>query len=127
MGGIMPDSPSVFSLWHIALTAAIAFGVSLITLLTWGKRQPAFVSRDAVIVALVVGISVLMWRLAANVPQLNDDPVPLFSPNDVLCPIVTYVLLGIYAGFRRPVDLARWAHARALLTIISFAVNVITI
>ncbi len=123
----MPESPSVFPLWHIALTAAIAFGASLMMLMIWDNRQAAFDARERVVVSLMVGLSVLAWRLAGNVPPLNDDPVPLFSPNDLLCPIVTYVLLGVYAALRRPTDLARWEQARALLTMLSFVVNVIVI
>jgi len=57
----------------------------------------------------VMGLSVLAWRLSANVPQLNDDPIALFSPNDWLCPIIIYVGLGMYAAFYPPTNPARWA------------------
>ncbi len=60
-------------------------------------------------------------------PQLNDDPIPLFSPNDLLCPIVTYVLLSLYAAFTRPANVARWERTRAWLTLVSFVVNVLFI
>ena len=123
----MPEIPSVFPLWHISLTALIAFVASIVLLRTWGSHFGMPDVREVFWVALVVGLSVLAWRLAGNVPQLNDDPVPAFSPNDVLCPVVTYVLLGVYAGFRPPADQARWEQARATLTIVSLFVNVITI
>lgn len=78
-------------------------------------------------IALIVGVSVFFWRLAGNVPQLNDDPIPPFSPNDVLCPIVSYVSLGGYAAFRPPAQAANWEKVRAWLTLISFVVNVVAI
>jgi hypothetical protein len=31
---------------------------------------------------------------AGNTQALNDNPIPLVSPNDVLCPVLTYVVLG---------------------------------
>jgi len=45
----------------------------------------------------------------------------------VLCPLVTYLFTGFYAAFRRPVDSMRFEQARALLTLVSFVVNVVTI
>jgi hypothetical protein len=48
-----------------------------------------------VLVALVAGLSILFWRLAGNVAQLNDDPFPPVRPNDVPCPVLTYVSLGL--------------------------------
>ncbi len=115
--------PLVFPFWRLALTAGIALAVSLILLL-WRYRE--FPAREAVFISIVVGISVLLWCMAGNVALLNDDPIPPLSPNDVLCPIVTYVMLGSYGAFRDP-SLPRWGQARALLTVISFLVNVITI
>jgi hypothetical protein len=113
----------VFPFWRIALTAGVAFAVSLILLL-WRFKE--FSAREALFISIVVGISVLLWRMAGNVAQLNDDPIPPLSPNDVLCPIVTYVLLGGYGAFRRRAD-TRWQQTRTLLTLVSFVVNVITI
>jgi hypothetical protein len=82
---------------------------------------------DAVLIALVVGVSILLWREAGNTPALNDDPIPVVSPNDVLCPIVTYVCLGVTAGFRSNMLGKHWARVRALLTLVSLVVNVATI
>jgi len=123
----MPDSSAVFPLWHITLTAAIGFAASFVVLLAWGKRSGITLTRERSAVSLVVALSIMAWRLAGNVAQLNDDPVPPFSPNDLLCPMVTYVLLGVYAGFRPPAERARWEKARALLTVVSLIVNVVTI
>jgi hypothetical protein len=51
-------------------------------------------------VALVVVVSVLGWRAACNVGILNDAPIPPISPNDVLAPMATYVLVSMYGAFR---------------------------
>lgn len=113
----------VFPFWRIALTAGLALAVSLVALL-WRYRE--FSLREAVVISLVVGISVLLWRMASNVAQLNDDPIPPVSPNDVLSPVVTYVMLSVCGAFRQGTP-ARWGQARALLTLVSFLINVIAI
>jgi hypothetical protein len=41
--------------------------------------------------------------LSGDIPELNDDPIGALSPNDGLCPVVTYVFLGVYGAF-----LGRW-------------------
>ncbi len=46
---------------------------------------------EAVFLATTVGISVLFWRPAANAPIFNDDPVWGLSPNDGICPVITYL------------------------------------
>ena len=120
----MPTFPSVFPLWRIALTAAIAAGLGFVVL-RW--RFKSLSISEATFAALVVGLSVLAWRLSANVPQFNDDPIALLSPNDWLCPMLTYVCLGTYAAFCPPTDALRWPQARAFLTIIAFIINVLVI
>ncbi len=123
----MPDISSVFSVEKIALTAAIAFVAALIVLLILHRYTRAFSVGEVFILAVLVGLSVFAWRMAGNVAQLNDDPILLFSPNDLLCPIVTYVVLGLYAAFRQPTNAAEWDKTRAWLTIVSFVVNVVFI
>jgi hypothetical protein len=120
----MPAFPSVFPLWWIALTAVIAASVGFVVLRWRFKELPI---PETVLAALVMGLSVLAWRLSANVPQFNDDPIALFSPNDWLCPMITYVCLGLYAAFCPPTDALRWPQARAFLTIIAFIINVLVI
>ena len=123
----MSTNTSVFSLAHIGLTAAITAGVALLLLVVLRWRFTKFTLVDCVLVALVAGLSVLLWRSAGNTGALNNDPIPGVSPNDVLCPLVTYLFIGFYAAFRRPLDSTRFEQARVLLTLVSFAVNVITI
>jgi len=123
----MQTIPSVFPLWHILLTAAIAFAVSLVALLAARRWSDSLSVAECFWVALVVGASVVIWRAVGNVPMLNDDPVPPFSPNDVFCPVITYVCLCVYGGFRRSTDRAFWQRMCSVLIIVSFVVNVIAI
>lgn len=123
----MSNVPSVFSLQQITLTAAIAAVVSLGVMLFLHRRSETISLSERIVIAVVVGVSVFAWRLAGNVAPLNDDPIPPFSPNDLLCPVVTYVLLGLYAAVRLPTDVAHWEKTRALLTLVSFVTNVLFI
>ncbi len=123
----MSTSPSVFPFVHIALTAAITAGVALLVLVVLRTCVKALPLVDCLLVAVVVGISVIVWRSAGNTGALNNDPIPLVSPNDVLCPLVTYLFVGFYAAFRHPTDAIRFEQARVLLTLVSFVVNVVTI
>ena len=77
--------------------------------------------------AVLVGGTVYLWRASANMPQLNNDGIPGFSANDWLAPVVTFVVLSVYADLVPPVNQRRFAQVRAAATIAAFAVNVITI
>ncbi len=68
----MPESSSVFPLWHIALTAAIASAARLLLLWLRNKRSPAMTTREAIAAALVAGLSIIAWRLAGNVAQRRN-------------------------------------------------------
>jgi hypothetical protein len=123
----MATSPSVFSFAHIALTATITAAIALLVLVVLRSRFMMLSLVDCLLVAVVVGISVVVWRSVGNTGALNNDAIPLVSPNDVLCPLVTYLFIGFYATFRPPLDTRRFEQARVLLTLVSFVVNVITI
>ncbi len=103
-----------------AVTAALALGAA-----RWRLPRGAWI--DIAAVTLLSGLSVFLWRVSANMPQLNADGLPGFSANDWLAPVITYTALGVYAQLRTPADPRRYAQARALATIASLAVNVITI
>jgi hypothetical protein len=122
----MATSPSIFPFAHIALTAAITAVVALLVLVVLRSRFKLSLV-DCLLVAVVMGISVIVWRSAGNTGALNNDPIPPVSPNDVLCPLVTYLFIGFYAAFRPPLDAMRFEQARVLLTLVSFVVNVVTI
>ena len=123
----MATNPSIFPFAHIALTAAITAGVALLLLVVLRARFTKLRLSDCLLIALVAGCSVLVWRSAGNTGALNNDPIPPVSPNDVLCPLVTYLFIGFYAAFRRPADTIRFEQVRVLLTLVSFVVNVVTI
>lgn len=118
----------VFSYSQIALTAGIMVVVSLLLLFGAHRYFKIGSLGEAMLIALVAAFSVLAWRSAGNTTALNADPIPAISPNDVLCPVMTYVLLGVYGALRHPGEQdVRFEQARAVLTLLSFAVNVITI
>src|SRR5260370_36826948 len=123
----MSTSPSVFPLAHIALTAAITAGVALLLLVVLRIHFTRLRLLDCFLIAVVVGLSVIAWRSAGNTGALNNDPIPPVSPNDVLCPLVTYLFIGFFAALRRPTDTIRFEQARVLLTLVSFFVNVVTL
>src|SRR6266700_4950340 len=123
----MTAPPAVFPLWHIALTAAITAVLTLVVM-WWARRGGKALSVfDLVLIALVAGGSVLLWRAAGNVPALNNDPIPATSPNDVLCPLVTYLLVGMYAAFRPQIPQGDFERLRVWIAVISLLVNIITI
>jgi hypothetical protein len=115
----------VFSHNHIALTAAIT-GLIAAGIALW-----RFNTSNRVIGALTVGAlaaaAVFLWRASANMPQLNRDGLEGFSANDWLAPVVTYIVLSVYADLFPPTDQHRFAQVRAAATIAALAVNVITI
>jgi hypothetical protein len=116
----------VFTTSHIALTAAITGAVALAAaLLLLGRRRSGLA--DAVAIAILSAAAVFLWRKSANMPQLNDDGLPPFSANDWLAPVLTYVVLSMYATVRRTSNDRRLALARTLAVLAAFAVNVITI
>lgn len=125
----MPELvPSVFPLWRVAVTAGIGTVLSFVVLLAAARwTRAAHGWTETATPSLVVGLSILAERLSGNTAALNDDPFGAFSPNDWLCPILTYVFLGLYAAIRPPADSVGWGRSRMLLTVVSFVVNVVTI
>ncbi len=117
-------SHPTFSHVHILLTAMVTTVLAFIAA-SWRLPRGAWLELSAV--ALLSGVSVFLWRVSANVPQLNADGLPGFSANDWLAPVLTYVFLGVYAHLQPPADPGRYGQARALATIASLAVNVVTI
>ena len=91
-----------------------------------GRGQPISVT-DTLLISLTVGVSILLWREAGNTTALNDDPIQVVSPNDVLSPVLTYVCLGLLAAFRPSVRTSEWPRLRAVLTLLSLVVNIVTI
>jgi hypothetical protein len=119
----------MFSIQQVVFSSVMGAIVSFVALYLDVRysRHAAFENRRAVALSLLVGFSILLFRLGANVQQLNDDPIPLASPNDLLCPLVTYVVLSVYADLRRVHGETHFARDRAVLTLVSLAVNIVTI
>src|SRR5205823_9663770 len=59
-----------FTTLHITLTATT---VAVLTLAVGMWRLPRPAWRQALVIALLSGAAVFLWRLSANKPQLNDD------------------------------------------------------
>jgi hypothetical protein len=78
----------IFSVVHILLTAAITGALALILAL---RRLPPTAWPDIVAVTVLSGVAVLLWRLSANMPALNDDGLPGFSANYWAAPVLTFV------------------------------------
>jgi hypothetical protein len=120
----------VFSAAQILVSAVVGAVASFVVLALyarWSRQSAGFMWREAAVLAIIVGLSIVLWRAAGNTESLNDDPIPLVSPNDVLCPVLTYVGLGLYAGIGPRAAGFEWQRVRALLTLVSFIVNVVTI
>jgi hypothetical protein len=114
----------IFSAGHIALTAGIT---ALLGFAAAFWRLPRGAWPDIIAVAGLSGVAVLLWRLSANMPQLNDDGLPGFSANDWAAPILTFVTLSVFADLRVTADPRVYGQARALATLAALVVNVITI
>jgi hypothetical protein len=114
----------IFSAAHILLTAALTGVVALMVGL-W--RLPGERWLNTIAAAVLAGAAVLLWRLSANMPQLNDDGLPSFSANDWAAPAMTYLFLSGYADMRPPLVDRRYRQFRILATLGALVVNVITI
>jgi hypothetical protein len=113
-----------FTALHIALTAALT-GVVVLIVGFW--RLPREHWPDTIAAAVLAGAAVFLWRLSANMPQLNDDGLQGFSANDWAAPAMTYLFLSGYADMRPPLDDRRYRQFRVLATLGSLVVNVVTI
>ena len=113
-----------FMTLHITLTAAT---VAVLTLAVGIWRLPRPVWRQALIVALLSGAAVFLWRLSANTPDLNDDGLPGVSANDWAAPVIAYLSLSVYADLRKPCPAAAFREVRALAALACLVINVVTI
>jgi hypothetical protein len=131
----------MFPAWHIAVTALVtavltaAATAALMVAGTAGWRGRASVRRslllgDVVGVGLSAGLGVLLWRLGANEPTLNTDPIPAISPADVLSAPLAYVAVSCYCRLRAvgvPEQAAQLIAAPAVAALVALIVNIITI
>ena len=118
----------MFSLTQILVSTIVGLVLSAVVVALYARWTRTQMSvTDIALIALTLGVSILLWREAGNTLMLNEDPIPLVSPNDVLCPVLTYVCLGLPAGFRPTINRPDWPRLRALITLLSLIVNVATI
>ena len=114
----------IFSATHIGLTAVIT-GLLAVAAAAW--RLPRSQWRHMLAVGVLTAAAVFMWRISANMPQLNDDGLRPFSANDWAAPVLTYVVLSVYGDLVPPADPARYRQTKALTTMLALVINVITI
>ena len=117
----------MFPLAQILLCALVAAAGAAVVLYLTGRTGGSVSRRDVLSLAAVVGLSTVVWRSAANVGALNDDPMPWVSPNDLLSPAITYVALDLYASLTAVRGRREWPRSRALLTLVALAANVLAI
>jgi hypothetical protein len=111
-----------FSAAHILATAALT-GLAVAAAGWWKLRRWPEVAA----VFLVSGAAVFLWRLSANMPQLNDDGLQGFSANDWAAPVLVYLSLSVYADLRKPSPEAAFRQVRAVAALAALAINVVTI
>jgi hypothetical protein len=113
---------------QIAVSTVVGVIATAMVVLAYARwRKTPLGLADTLLLAVTVGVSILLWREAGNTPTLNDDPIPLVSPNDVLGPVLTWLCLGVVAAFRPTLRTDGWPALRATLTLLSLVVNVVTI
>jgi hypothetical protein len=120
----------MFPAWHIALTALVTAVFTAAVPTAWCGRRSGRASLalgDRVGVGVAAGLGVLLWRLGANVPTLNDDPIPGVSPADVLSGPLAYVATGVYIRLRGVGASERLAAAPAVAALVALIVNIVTI
>jgi hypothetical protein len=113
-----------FTTLHIAVTAVIC-GLLALAAAAW--RLPRRRWAELLAVSVLTAGAVFLWRMSANMPQLNDDGLNGFSANDWAAPLLTFVALSVNSDLRPPADILRYRQVRALATLLALVVNVITI
>jgi hypothetical protein len=111
-----------FSAAHILATAAVT-GLAAAAAAWWKLRRWP----DILAVFLVSGAAVFMWRISANMPQLNADGLPGFSANDWAAPVLAYLSFSVYADLRKPCPAGAFREVRALAALACLVINVVTI
>ncbi len=114
----------VFPLSRILITAAVC-GLVAFLLLAWRGRGTNESLGTALMLALVIGVLVVIWRLLSNRWSLNDDFFPGVSPSDVGSGIVP--LLGLLALTPLRPSWRAWVVTSALIALATFMCNVVLI
>jgi hypothetical protein len=132
----------MFPAWRIALTALVTAVITAVItaagasgLAGWRRRTSGrasawwslFTWGDGMGVGVAAGLGVLLWRLGANVPILNADPIPGVSPADVLSAPLAYVATSIYVRLRTAEAADQLAAAPAVAALVALFINIVTI
>lgn len=112
-----------FSTAHILTTAAVT-GLAAAAAAWWRLGRTAWPAILAVF--FVSGASVFVWRMAANMPQLNADGLPAISANDLAAPALTYLALSVYSDLGNSTGPA-FRQVRALTALACLVINIVTI
>jgi hypothetical protein len=78
-------------------------------------------------VALATGIGVVLWRLGANTPTLNNDSIPSVSPADVLSAPLAFVSADVYLRLRGAAASEQLRVGPAVAALVALIVNIVTI
>jgi len=113
----------VFPLSRILITAVVCALVTFLLLLWRGRGNDAL--RMGLILALLIGVAVVVWRMVSNNWYLNDDFLPGVSPSDVGSGVL--VLLGLLALTPLRPSRRAWAVTSALIALATFVCNVVLI
>jgi hypothetical protein len=125
----------MFPAWHIILTAvmtgALTAAITLAVTVRWRPQGGLSLGwGDVIGVGVAAAVGVLLWRLGANVPTLNTDPIPGISPADVLSAPLAYVAVSCYGRLRAvgaPEHAVQLIAAPAIAALVALIVNIITI
>lgn len=118
----------MFPAWHIAVTAFVTAIVTSAGTVGWRWRASGRTSLragDLIAVGVASGLGVLLWRLGANAPTLNNDSIPGVSPADVLSAPLAFVAAEVYIRLRRTSEL--FSIAPAVAALVALLVNIVTI
>jgi hypothetical protein len=113
----------VFPLSRILITAVVCALVAFLLLVWRGRGDDA--PRTGLILALLIGVLVVVWRIVSNRWYLNDDFFPGVSPSDVGSGVL--ILLALLA--LTPIRPSRraWLATSALIALATFVCNVVLI
>jgi len=116
----------VFPLSRILITAVVCALVAFLLFAWRGRSAPGQGTlRMWAIPALLIGVLVVVWRVASNRLYFNDDFFPGVSPSDVGSGILS--LLGLLALVPLRDEVRPWVVTSALTALAVFLCNVVLI
>ncbi len=114
----------VFPLSRILITAVVCALVAFL-LLAWRGRGNTEALRTGLMLALLIGVLIVVWRVLSNRWYLNDDFFPGVSLSDVGCGILP--LIGLLALTPLHPSRRAWVVTSALVALATFVGNVVLI